>query len=84
MIPIFSELQEKDLPGLSAVEPQGCRGVVDRDLPYGELGRIGLDELVAGVDAGDEASRVGDVGAGLGEGGLGDGVVLREEDEPAG
>ena len=64
---------------MTAVEPERCRGVVDGDLPDGNGGGRGVHELEAGVDAGDRASGVGDVGARRGEGGLGDGVVLVEE-----
>ena len=67
---------------MTAVEPEGRGRVVDGDVPDGELGRVGGDGLVARVDAGDEAVAVGDVGAGGGEGGLGDGVVLVQELEP--
>ncbi len=65
--------------GLAAVEPERGGSVVDRDLPDGELGRGSVDELEAGVDAGHRAGGVRDVGAGRGEGGLGDGVVLVQE-----
>ena len=64
---------------MTAIEPERGRGVVDRDLPDGERRSGGVDELIARVDTSDSAGRVGDVGAGRGEGGLGDGVVLVQE-----
>ena len=64
---------------LTAVEPEGSRGVVDRDLPDGELGSVGGNELVARIDTGHGAAGIGDVRAGVGERGLGDGVVQVQE-----
>ena len=69
----------RDSLGLTAEEPEGGRGVVDRDLPDGELGSVGGNELVARVDTGHGAAGIGDVRAGVGERGLGDGVVQVQE-----
>ena len=69
----------KNVRGLTAEEPEGSGRVVDRDLPHGELGRVGRDKLVARVNTSHDTVGIGDVGAGSVEGGLGDSVVLLQE-----
>lgn len=62
---------------MTAVEPERCRDVVDRDAPSGDHARASVDKLETGIHTG-RAIGVGEVGAWGGEGRLSGGVIASQ------